>query len=81
MINLESEGSTEPNIDNSALRCEVQVLRTYKADMVMGDWAKSTTILYFSATLAVELFAMRRKGTMGLWKSRRYEVSKNEKTY
>ena len=45
VINLESEGSTAPKVDKKALRYEGQVLRTFRVDMVEGDWAKSSKIL------------------------------------
>ena len=45
VINLESEGSTAPRDASKAFRYVGQFLSTSKANMVVGVWAKSSTIL------------------------------------
>ena len=45
VINLESEGSTAPRVASKDFRCVGKVLSTSRADMVMGVWPKSSTML------------------------------------
>ena len=45
VINLESEGSTAPRAASNAFRCVGHVLSTSIVDMVIGVWAKSSTML------------------------------------
>ena len=45
VINLELEGSKEPKANKKSLCCEGKVLRTSRADMDVGDWVKTSTIL------------------------------------
>ena len=44
MINLDSEGSAAPSSDSNDFHCVGHVLSTSRADMTIGDWAKSSTI-------------------------------------
>ena len=59
VINLESEGSMAPREDSKTFRCVGHVLSTSRVDMVVGVWAKSSTLLYLTATLAVALLEIR----------------------
>ena len=45
MINMESEGSTTPRLDNNGFCYSRKVLSTSREDMVVGDWEKSSTML------------------------------------
>ena len=45
VINLESEGSTAPREASNAFHCIGHVLSTSRVDMVVGVWAKSSTML------------------------------------
>ena len=45
VINLESEGSTAPRADSKAFCCIGKVLSTSRANMAVGVWAKSSTML------------------------------------
>ena len=45
VISLESEGSTSPREAGKVFHCVGHVLSTSRADMVVGIWAKSSTIL------------------------------------
>ena len=45
VINLESEGSTAPRAASKAFRYVGHVLSTSRADMAVGIWAKSSTML------------------------------------
>ena len=45
VINLESEGSTAPRAASKTFRYIGQVLSTSRVDMVVGVWAKSSTML------------------------------------
>ena len=45
VINLESEGSTAPRVASKDFRCIGHILSTSRADMVVGVWAKSSTML------------------------------------
>ena len=45
VINLESEGSIAPRAASKYFRCVGHVLSTSRADMVVGVWAKSSTML------------------------------------
>ena len=45
MINMESEGSTTPRVDNNASYYGRKVLNTSREDMVVGDWENSSTML------------------------------------
>ena len=45
VINLESEGSTAPREASNTFHCIEHVLSTSRADMVVGVWAKSSTML------------------------------------
>ena len=45
VISLESEGSTAPRAASKAFCCVGHVLSTSRADMVVGVWAKSSTML------------------------------------
>ena len=45
VINLDSEGSTAPREASKAFRCVGHVLSTSRADMEIGVWAKSSTML------------------------------------
>ena len=45
VINLELEGSTTLREDSKNFQCVGNVLSTSREDMVVGDWAKSSTIL------------------------------------
>ena len=45
VINLESEGSTAPRVASNAFHYIRHTLSTSRADMVVGVWAKSSTML------------------------------------
>ena len=45
VINLDSEGSTTPRAVSKAFCCVGHVLSTSRADMAIGVWAKSSTML------------------------------------
>ena len=45
VINLESEESTTPRVASKAFYCVGHVLSTSRADMAVGVWAKSFTML------------------------------------
>ena len=45
VINLESKGSTTPREASNHFHCIGQVLSTSRADMAVGVWAKSSTML------------------------------------
>ena len=45
VINLESDGSTAPRASSKDFRCVGKFLSTSRADMVVGVWAKSSTML------------------------------------
>ena len=45
VINLELKGSTAPRAASKAFRCVGHVLSTSRADMAVGVWAKSSTML------------------------------------
>ena len=45
VINLELEGSMAPRETSNAFRCIGHILSTFIADMVVGVWAKSCTML------------------------------------
>ena len=45
VINLELEGSTAPKAASKAFPCVGDVLSTSRADMAVGVWAKSSTML------------------------------------
>ena len=45
VINLESEGCTAPRVASKAFLYVGHVLSTSRMDMVVGVWAKSSTIL------------------------------------
>ena len=45
VINLESEGSTTPRADSKAFRYIGHILSTSRTDIVVGVWAKSSTML------------------------------------
>ena len=45
VISLESEGSTTPKTDSKAFRYIGHVLSTSRADIPVGVWAKSSTML------------------------------------
>ena len=45
VINLESEGSTAPRAASKAFHCIGHILSTSRVDMVIGVWAKSSTML------------------------------------
>ena len=45
MINLESEGSMAPRAASNAFRYVGRILSTSRADMAIGVWAKSSTML------------------------------------
>ena len=45
VINLESEGSTAPKVASKDFRCVGHILSTSRADMAVGIWAKSSTML------------------------------------
>ena len=45
VINLESKGSTGPRVASKAFRCVGHILSTSRADMAVGIWAKSSTML------------------------------------
>ena len=45
VINLDSEGSTAPRAASKAFHCIGHVLSTSRADMAVGVWAKSSTML------------------------------------
>ena len=45
VINLESNGSTSPRAASKAFHYVGHVLSTSRADMVVGTWAKSSTML------------------------------------
>ena len=45
VINLDLEGSTTPRVASKDFRCVGHILSTSKADMAIGVWAKSSTML------------------------------------
>ena len=45
VISLESEGSTAPRAASRDFRCVGRVLSTSRADMAVGIWDKSSTML------------------------------------
>ena len=45
VINLESEGSMKPSMDENTFGCVRKFLSTSRVDMAIGDWAKSSTML------------------------------------
>ena len=45
VISLESEGSTTPRVDSRDFRYIGHVLSTSRVDIVVGVWAKSSTML------------------------------------
>ena len=45
VINLESKGSMEPRVASKDFRCVGHILSTSRADMAVGVWAKSSTVL------------------------------------
>ena len=65
VINLESEGSMAPSADINSFCCGSHVFSTSRADMDVGDWAKSSTMLYFTVALAVALLAIHRTRNHG----------------
>ena len=65
MINLESNGSMAPREASKAFCCVGHVLSTSRADMDIGDLAKSSTILYLTVAFAVVLLARGLKGICG----------------
>ena len=66
VIKLESEGSMAPREASKAFRCIGHVLSTSRADMAVGVWAKSSTMLWLTATLAVALLETLCMGGMGM---------------
>ena len=65
VINLESEGSTALRAASKDFPYVGHVLSTSRTDMVVGFWAKSSTILYLTAALAVMLLVTHRMGGHG----------------
>ena len=45
VINLELEVSTTPRMDSKTFHCIGHILSTSRADMAVGIWAKSSTML------------------------------------
>ena len=45
VINLESKGSTAPRVASKDFHCVGKVLSTSRADIAVGVWAKSSTML------------------------------------
>ena len=45
VISLDSEGSTDPRAASKDFHCIGHVLSTSRVDMVVGVWAKSSTML------------------------------------
>ena len=45
VINLELEGSTAPRVASKDFHCIRHVLSTSREDIVVGVWAKSSTML------------------------------------
>ena len=62
VISWESEGSTAPRVASRDFRYVGHVLSTSREDMVIGDWAKSSMILYLIAALVVVVLVRHLKG-------------------
>ena len=62
VMSLESEGSTDPRVTIKAFRYIGHALSTSRADMAVGIWAKSSTMLYLTIALAVALLEILRMG-------------------
>ena len=45
LISLESEGSMAPRVASNSFYCVGHILSTSRADMAIGVWAKSSTML------------------------------------
>ena len=62
VIKLELEESTAPREDSKDFRCVGHVLSTSRVDMEVGVWAKSSTMLYIIAALAMMFLVTHSMG-------------------